>query len=287
MKIGWDDIEFFYTIAAYGGIVEAAQKLKVNQTTVLRRIDHLEKVLGYPLFIRGRGKYKLTTQGENLFLYASKIAADMQMIDFELRSFQQNKKSIRVTISLPDFVYEYAVKDGIQRFNKKYPAILLSFVVTNSFLNLSNQEVDIIVRLTDNPSSHLPEGLHGKRVGDVNLCAYCPAEGTKEPVDWIGWGASVDFNEWIQENQYPAGTVNTSIDNLILHLSQAKTSGQHLILPCWIGDRDKEMRRVYGAKPFKGFDAWILTHPSLKKSEPIVAVIDFLYSSFKRALSKE
>lgn len=286
MKIGWDDIQFFYAIAAYGGIVEAAENLKVNQTTVLRRIDHLEKNLGYPLFVRGRGRYKLTIQGEGLFSHALRIAADMQSIDFEARSFQQNKTAICVTVSLPDFIYEYAIKDCVQAFVKKNPSIQLNFVVTNSFLNISNREADVILRLTDNPSSHLPEGLHGKRLGDIELCAYSATiKEERDSIVWISWGASVDFKGWIKSNKYPSGTISISIDNLLLQISQAKVTGQSVIIPCWLGDKDEELKRVPGANPFKGFDAWVLTHPSLKKSEYINAVIEFLSSSVKSALN--
>ncbi|HEX2751970.1 MAG TPA: LysR family transcriptional regulator [Alphaproteobacteria bacterium] len=283
MKVNWDDIQFFYAIAAHGGIIEAARKLRVNQTTVLRRIDHLEEKLGYSLFVRSRRQYLLTSQGKALFAYASKIAQEMQKIDFEMRSLQQMENGVSVTVSLPDFVYEYAVKEDVDDFMQKNPSIRLRFVVTNAFLNLAQQEADIIVRLTDNPASHVPEGLHGKCLGPLNLCGYQPVnKKSGTAIRWIGWGASVNFHDWLKSNAYPEGTVSLSLDNITLQLSQSKSSGHCIILPCWVGDGDEEMKRMHGVKPFKGFDAWILTHPSLKKAVYIKYVIDFLTRSLRQ-----
>lgn len=282
MKVSWDDIQFFYSVAAYGGIIEASEKLRVNQTTVLRRIDHLEEKLGYSLFVRSRRQYLLTAQGEVLFGYASKVAQDMQQIDFEIRSLQQMENGVSVAISLPDFVYEYVVKDNLDDFLKKNPSIHLKFIVTNTFLELGHQEADVILRLTDNPASHLPEGLHGKCLGAVDLCGYLPVKKTHaKDIRWIGWGASVDFTGWIGSNKYPQGVTSLNLDNVILQLSQSKASGYCVILPCWVGDRDDEMKRMPGIKAFKGFDAWVLTHPSLKKAGYVQSVIDFLTVSFK------
>jgi len=282
MKVSWDDIQFFYSIAAYGGIIEASKKLRVNQTTVLRRIDHLEEKIGYSLFVRSRRHYLLTTQGEALFAYASRIAQDMQKIDVEMRSLQQIENGVSVTVSLPDFLYEYAIRDNIDNFIRKHPSIHLKFVVTNSFLNLAHQEADVIVRLTDNPASHLPEGLHGKCLGAIDLCGYRPVKKTESAdIRWISWGASVDFLDWIKANNYPQGFVSLTLDNVILQLSQSKASGCSVILPCWIGDADHEMKRMPGLKAFKGFDAWVLTHPSFKKTAYIQSVIDFLTKSMR------
>jgi len=51
-RMDWDDLRFFYAIARAGSVRGAALKMKVNHSTVLRRISAFEKKLGVRLFDR-------------------------------------------------------------------------------------------------------------------------------------------------------------------------------------------------------------------------------------------
>ena len=61
------------TVAAEGSFTRAAQQLGVTQPAVSQHIAELEKQLGKPLFIRGRGAVSLTPEGYVFQEYAAKI----------------------------------------------------------------------------------------------------------------------------------------------------------------------------------------------------------------------
>ncbi|KAA5713767.1 LysR family transcriptional regulator, partial [Klebsiella pneumoniae] len=48
----WDHLRFFSALAHTGTLAAAARALKVEHTTVARRIQALEQQLGYPVFVR-------------------------------------------------------------------------------------------------------------------------------------------------------------------------------------------------------------------------------------------
>ena len=48
----WDNLRFFLETARAGTLAAAARRLEVDDTTVSRRIQALEKSLGRPLFVR-------------------------------------------------------------------------------------------------------------------------------------------------------------------------------------------------------------------------------------------
>jgi len=50
--LDWEDIRCFATLARHGTVTGAARRLKVTPDTVARRLENLERVLGYAVFTR-------------------------------------------------------------------------------------------------------------------------------------------------------------------------------------------------------------------------------------------
>ena len=62
--INWDNLRYVLMVANKGSIAAAARELKVNRTTVLRRINIFQENLNCRIFDRGENGYVLTS-GEN------------------------------------------------------------------------------------------------------------------------------------------------------------------------------------------------------------------------------
>src|ERR1700684_900792 len=58
--IDWDDVRYFLAVARGGSVRAAAEHLRVNHTTVLRRIGQLEERLGAHMFEKLPSGYRLT-----------------------------------------------------------------------------------------------------------------------------------------------------------------------------------------------------------------------------------
>lgn len=68
--IGWEDLQYILAVADNGSLANAARALKVNHTTVLRRINAFEEAHGLRLFERLPTGYTLTAGGEELLAAA-------------------------------------------------------------------------------------------------------------------------------------------------------------------------------------------------------------------------
>ena len=66
----WSDLTFFLAVARAGRLTAAAARLKVEHSTVSRRIGALEEALGAKLFDRRPHGYGLTAAGERLMAAA-------------------------------------------------------------------------------------------------------------------------------------------------------------------------------------------------------------------------
>ena len=63
--IDWDDVRFFLAVARGGSVRAAAERLRMNHSTVLRRIAQLEERLGAHMFEKLPSGYRLTDAGED------------------------------------------------------------------------------------------------------------------------------------------------------------------------------------------------------------------------------
>ena len=61
--LDWDDLRFFLELCRAGSRARAARRLRVDETTVARRLDRLERELGAPLVERTPGRIVLTEAG--------------------------------------------------------------------------------------------------------------------------------------------------------------------------------------------------------------------------------
>jgi len=69
----WNDLRYFLAVAREGSTLAAARKLRVNQSTVHRRLATLEKALGCSLVERHPTGYRLTELGNQLRAQAEGI----------------------------------------------------------------------------------------------------------------------------------------------------------------------------------------------------------------------
>jgi DNA-binding transcriptional LysR family regulator len=62
-SLDWNDLRYFLAVAREGSTLAAARALRVNQSTVHRRLVALEKLLGCALAERHPTGYRLTELG--------------------------------------------------------------------------------------------------------------------------------------------------------------------------------------------------------------------------------
>ena len=69
----WSHLEYFLAVARAGSLSGAAKQLRVNHSTVARRLDKLEQQLQVRLFDRLNNGYRLTEDGQALKQKAGQI----------------------------------------------------------------------------------------------------------------------------------------------------------------------------------------------------------------------
>ncbi len=117
------ELEAFEAVVKYGSISAAAENIFVSQSAISRRIQTLERQLGYDLFDRNRGfrAVKLTEQGK-LFV---PICAKMREIYKEAAEVPQHMGLENLRIGAIGSLAAFVLPDILKKFSKEYPNLRL------------------------------------------------------------------------------------------------------------------------------------------------------------------
>src|SRR5260370_42313878 len=102
----WNDLVFFLELARQTRLMPAARRLKVDHTTVSRRISELEKDLAVRLFERKPDGFVLTEDGHKLLAIAERMEAQSHSVT-ETISANSTELSGRVRVSTMEGIAAY------------------------------------------------------------------------------------------------------------------------------------------------------------------------------------
>jgi len=146
----WDNFRHFLEVVRSGSVSRATKRLRVNQTTVSRRISTLEQRLGKALFERSANNWLITPVGERLIASAEHMAEEVHTIErYVMADSQELDGKLRLTVG--DICTQQLIMPAVQSFIQKYPEIDLEIIGTKDDLDLTDGEADIALRATNTP----------------------------------------------------------------------------------------------------------------------------------------
>jgi uncharacterized protein (TIGR00369 family) len=90
--LSWDDFRIVKVIADRASLTEAAKALRINQSTVFRKLGQIEHRLGARLFKRNRTGTTLTPRGEEMVQLAARMEQDVTAFEQGLQGQSSAKK---------------------------------------------------------------------------------------------------------------------------------------------------------------------------------------------------
>ena len=276
----WNDLHLVLAVCREGTLSGAARTLAVNHSTVFRRISAIEKKLGVRLFERLPTGYVMTEAGEAMLKVGERVENEMLGLSRELIGRDLHLSGI-LRVAVPDALLLKILMPHLNIFTQRYPEIQLELVISNNYLNLTRREADIAVRVTQSP----PETVIGRRICTMATTIYGSTEylarqisSTIENYAWLLPDenlAHLPITKWL-ENKYPkAKTVLRC--NTLLGLYEAAVQGLGVVsLPCFLADPDSRLSRVITPPTELTSELWLLTHPDLRRTARVRALIDFM-----------
>ena len=136
--------KYFYYVAIYGGVTNAAKNLSVAQPSLSLSVKNLENQLGKTLINRNNKQFALTEDGNQLFQTIKPLFENIEKnVDF----FQDEKKYLKINIGIR---YSYGLSilsEFIKLFRYEFPKvkIIVDLYSKLNFDKLKNNEYDIVI----------------------------------------------------------------------------------------------------------------------------------------------
>ena len=143
----WNDLESFLTLSRSLKLNLASKKLKIESTTISRRILRLEKKLDVKLFFRSNNIYQLTENGQSLLAHAERIESET----ISINEFFFNKKLIlsgTVRVALPEGIGVEVFSNYLKDFYKLHPDLQIELLADTKARNMLTREIDISISLS-------------------------------------------------------------------------------------------------------------------------------------------
>lgn len=122
MYISYDYYRYFYYVAKYGNISQAAKLLLNNQPNITRIIKNLESALGCTLFVRNRHGVSLTPEGEKLFAHIQIAFEHIEAGEEELSLEKTLQKGI-ISVGVTEIALHCLLLPLLKEYRVLYPGV--------------------------------------------------------------------------------------------------------------------------------------------------------------------
>jgi DNA-binding transcriptional LysR family regulator len=143
--IDLNDIAVFVKVAQFESFSRAAHALGMPVSTVSRRVAALEEQLGATLLQRTTRKLSLTAQGRAYYDQCSEPLGHLYDAERVIVRAQREPAGL-LRVSVPVIMGQEPFYDFVSSFLTTYPRIQVDLVVTNTFLDLVAENVDVAIR---------------------------------------------------------------------------------------------------------------------------------------------
>lgn len=145
MRVDSENIATFVEVVRRDSLSAAARKLGLPKSTVSRRVLRLEQQLDAKLLHRSARKLTVTAVGKRFYdsVFQAVDTLDTATLDLQKQS-SEPRGQIRITA--PPDLGRMLLSNMFVAFLKRYPEIALDVLLTNRFVDLAQEGVDLAVR---------------------------------------------------------------------------------------------------------------------------------------------
>lgn len=274
-SLAWDDVRYFLAVARDGSLSGAARALKVEHSTVARRVSSLETSLGVRLFDRLARNWTLTSEGGLLVESAERL--EQQALAFGRAAMATTKLNGTVRISAPPTFASQFLVPRLAGVAHRWNGVELDLVGEFRTANLHRREADLSLRFM-RPGE---PGLAARKLGELSFRLYAaPLWQTREQADWnfLGYGDPLGEVPHQQVLANVAGDrpfVLRSNDLAAVH--RACRAGLGLaMLPSFLARSDNALVEIPGADRPVVREIWCVVHPDVRRSPRVRRMADLV-----------
>ena len=283
MAADWNDIRFFLAVARARTLARAATTLRVDQTTVGRRLASLEKKLRVALFVRAPGGLELTAAGTRILATAER----MEEAALELSSqavAEEAPCAGTVRIATTEWLAERFVIPALGAVHARYPELSTVIHTSWNLVDLRKGDADLAVRLVRPTDPRLA----CRKLAELALRwyasrAYVARHGTPRSLDGHRLLAYEDevrlarHGSSALSNAHGEVALQTNSGRVLVAAALAGTGIAHL--PCYLGDAIADLVPVLPGAD-RPYTVWLVVPAAKRHIASIRAVAEAIAAGF-------
>lgn len=216
----------------------AAEEMGVSRVAVSRQIAELEQSVGQVLFVRGHRDVSLTAAGE---AFAHTVNPALEQISDALVQQRALSGTSRLSVTMTSAFATYWLMPKLADFGAKHPDVEVNLVVSDRYLDLAAEGIDIAIRYTPTP----PEGSEWRKILRESIFpVFSPRYQARTPMagakDLLGenllylsgrYRVEASWMYWFQQQGLPPPDEGRGVRvNTYINMLQAAIEGQGIAL---------------------------------------------------------
>lgn len=285
-ELEWSDLAVILAICRAGTLSGAARTLGQYHSTVFRRINAIEKKTGVRFFERLPDRYAMTDAGQTAMRYAERIESEIHALSREVLG-QDTRLQGKISVTAPEGMTSQFLPALLADFCRQHPEVTIELAGGNTAFDLARREADVAIRATKKP----PDASLGRKICDFRFANYSSSkylkQNTDKPLHEQQWVMIPGIIDWLvpgifkKREQAERQIVFTSNTTLAVANATAADMGFTLI-PCYVGDADKRLVRIGDPLEAMTIELWVLTHPDLRHTARVKALMAYLVDALKK-----
>jgi DNA-binding transcriptional LysR family regulator len=284
----WSDYRYFLALARGGSLSAASRRMRVDQSTVGRRIAALEAKVGTRLFDHTPDGYVLTAAGESVRADVEQLEQQFVAVERRLAGRDAQLEGVVRLATTETFASAFLIAH-LGALRTRHPRLSVELLAGNQLVDLARREADLAVRVGAAPKQ---PNLMVRQIGSVGFALYAsPSYLARrgrphlrselrghEIVCYGGELATVPLARWATEHAQKAEIAFRA--NSVEAVYKAVAAGLGMgVLPCLFAEQGLERisSAILGRSPI-----WTVVHEDMVRNARVRAVLEFLAETTQR-----
>ena len=285
-NLQWDDVRLFLALCRARTLGEAARSLKVDGSTVSRRLAALEETLAASLFDRGRSGVTATPAAEALLPIAEEIEHAMGRFAGAAESLERDVVG-QVRIACPPDAAEVMLVPHLPELLARHPGLRIELMAGEALVDVSRRGADIAIRIVRPERGDLIVRtlgeVHWTLAATPSLAKVLGTVRRFRDVPWVTFGerfAHIPAARWVAEHAGVDPVVRSDSLRVQIAVVAAGLGAAllpHPSVPHYGLTEVKVAPKLRKATPLpRSAPLFLLTHRALRHVPRVKAVWEFL-----------
>jgi DNA-binding transcriptional LysR family regulator len=289
--LNWDDLRVFLHAARAGNLSQTAKRMRLDHSTVSRRIAQMEASLGIAVFERHRTGLKLNETGERLLRRAERVESAVIAIREEATAGDTKELTGTVRLATMEGIASLYLAQRFSHLRRVAPRLTVELVTSAQTVYVHKREADLFVSFFQPPGP----GLISERIGKFRLGlfagkSYLDCHGMPGSlrelqdhwfVSYIEDLIQVDSVRWLADIiELPRIAFHSN--SMIAQMNAAAGGLGIVLLPSFATTGRPDLIPVLPGIAATSREVWLNVHSDLQFAPRIRAVRSFLKNTLKQ-----